>query len=1082
MDCSPLHSSDRTFKSIRTLRQHFKSIHVHDPSCNVFRFNDFIQPEVESESSSDAHDSESDTSDVHQPSSTVHTARSVTSTIRSVPDLFLSPTRYTHLHEAQDSIQQSELESPSNTNTPFRFQGRMVISQGKLWEIIFEHSLPSPFLTSPLTEDEPSQDLFCRQQSLTYHYYNSRNLGPEYLISLIHHGNDAFVGKFDPNSTRLQSSIACYLETQSRKQQREFVTILHGVVEQCLSMSYKTSLSDLYVAPIPTTFPSVRRTFLDGPKSLLHNLPHPVTEMVGDHVYVSLEEHVRELCANRNAPIHLVSPADWQNCQEVVSIDQTPQMIATNNELENIYQTPQMKARYERLCSIAGAEVVEKSVVLAITDWSDGCEKNAVKDNRGSLWAKTVTIGLPNKLSSSPEHTFPIAFGTEASNHEPVENRFKEELQKFDDGVFVYHAATDRLVKVFIILFASLQDSPERRERNYISRGSAKGSYVVRDGYAGDYQQVYDVLISCPNCRQHLKDGSTPTDCDSCTNFEFTSPHNLLDFEPPKDYPRFITRDGKKVSLLNEDGTISPAVVTYEKLLQAKSDTFREVFHGRWSMTTGKVYLRTQGINTLMRHAICSEGRDLMKLHPRNIALEDVEIPNDRIGIADPAFWTRGATVDMCLNLLMHLIFLGVNRSSTKETMEWLGIRRRQASFNRFATGLLQKIECLQLDWCRIIAFRKETFGGWLSENWLGLSRVMKWFFSRLDDLSEDRPYDEPSAHPSSWKKDELKDWLRAHGLPRSGNKDYLEEQVLRYIGENADLPYPDLAIPSGPEFSVVMDMLVSMQVMTAHIMITTVGDHTPDDIMRHVKIFLNCYCDFDNAMREETKVKMPSMLSQWNYPNLLNLPRQCQKYGSGRLMWEGGVRGEGFLRFLKPLINSGFKGEWQTNLSRRYLRRRALKRIGIESLQDIFDEAEGEADEDIRYSPFRKYNSLAVAKDCFENRQPLSLVETNDECFGMVYKVGQHELQLLHLELVPQCKEVVFGAAYFSWRRKQSHNYHLVVDNVKRKMLLLPRLDESGEIDTTSASNKYYTICDDWHEMDSDGSFCQAKIPGYKY
>ena len=150
--------------------------------------------------------------------------------------------------------------------------------------------------------------------------------------------------------------------------------------------------------------------------------------------------------------------------------------------------------------------------------------------------------------------------------------------------------------------------------------------------------------------------------------------------------------------------------------------------------------------------------------------------------------------------------------------------------------------------------------------------------------------------------------------------------------------------------------------------------------------------------------------------------------------------------------------------------------------MQDIFDEAEGEADEDIRYSPFRKYNSLAVAKDCFENRQPLSLVETNDECFGMVYKVGRHELQLFHLELVPQCKEVVFGAAYFSWRRKQSHNYHLVVDNVKRKMLLLPRLDESGEIDTTSASNKYYTTCDDWHEMDSDGSFCQAKIPGYKY
>ena len=423
-----------------------------------------------------------------------------------------------------------------------------------------------------------------------------------------------------------------------------------------------------------------------------------------------------------------------------------------------------------------------------------------------------------------------------------------------------------------------------------------------------------------------------------------------------------------------------------------------------------------------------------------------------------------------------------MNRSSTKETMEWLGIRRRQASFNRFAIGLLQKIECLQLDWCRIIAFRKETFGGWISENWLALSRVMKWFFSRLDDLSEDPPYEEPTTHPSAWKHDELKDWLRAHGLPRVGNKAYLEEQVLRYIGEDADLPYPDLVQPSGPEFSVVMDMLVSMQVMTSRIMVTTVCAHTPDDIMRHVTIFLNCYCDFDNAMRVETKVKMPSMLSQWNYLNLLNLPRQFEKYGSGRLMWEGGVRGEGFLRFLKPLINSGFQGEWQTNLSRRYLRRRALKRIGIESLQDLFDDAEGEADEDIRYSPFRKYKSLDTAINSFVNRLPLSLVETNDGCFGMVYKVGRSDLQLLRLEVVNQCKEVVFGAAYFSWSRKRSNNYHFVAENVKRRMLLLPRLDSSGEIDTRDPSNSYYTICDDWHEMDSDGVFCQAKIPGYAY
>ena len=320
---------------------------------------------------------------------------------------------------------------------------------------------------------------------------------------------------------------------------------------------------------------------------------------------------------------------------------------------------------------------------------------------------------------------------------------------------------------------------------------------------------------------------------------------------------------------------------------------------------------------------------------------------------------------------------------------------------------------------------------------------------------------------------------IRAHGLPRTGKRAELEESVLRYIGEDADLPYPDLAEPAGPNYELVEKTIIAMQVMTSRCMVKTVHSETASDISRHVKIFLFRYADFDAEMRKETKVKMPSMLSQWNFPNLLNLAEQSKQFGSGHLMWEGGVRGEGFLRFLKPLLNTGFKGEWQNNLSKRYLRRRALKRVGIESLQDSLDDVEEE--DNVRYQPCRKYKSLLNAKESFKKRQPISIIQTNNDSVGMVYKKGIRVEQLLVLEPLDGCVEVVFGAAYFSWRMRKRIILQHKVENIKHQILLLPRLSAGGEPDNTGAT-KYYAIADDWTEMNEDGHFGLPRIPENVY
>lgn len=41
----------------------------------------------------------------------------------------------------------------------------------------------------------------------------------------------------------------------------------------------------------------------------------------------------------------------------------------------------------------------------------------------------------------------------------------------------------------------------------------------------------------------------------------------------------------------------------------------------------------------------------------------------------------------------------------------------------------------LKLEWCKILPIGSGTFGGWVSENWMGFGRVMKWALSGIPNM-----------------------------------------------------------------------------------------------------------------------------------------------------------------------------------------------------------------------------------------------------------------------------------------------------------------------------------------------------------
>jgi hypothetical protein len=85
-----------------------------------------------------------------------------------------------------------------------------------------------------------------------------------------------------------------------------------------------------------------------------------------------------------------------------------------------------------------------------------------------------------------------------------------------------------------------------------------------------------------------------------------------------------------------------------------------------------------------------------------------------------------------------------------------------------------------------------------------------------------------------------------------------------------------------------------------------------------------------DERLTKESKngrhQMMPSWISCYNFLCLLNIPRVVRKYGPMRNLWEGGPVGEGFLRFVKPVMTQGFRCSWETSIMKTLLRIRGVQ------------------------------------------------------------------------------------------------------------------------------------------------------------
>ena len=119
-------------------------------------------------------------------------------------------------------------------------------------------------------------------------------------------------------------------------------------------------------------------------------------------------------------------------------------------------------------------------------------------------------------------------------------------------------------------------------------------------------------------------------------------------------------------------------------------------------------------------------------------------------------------------------------------------------------------------------------------------------------------------------------------------------------------------AIPSlkGATLANLKQALVSLARFVSVAMQPVYDEETVVALDFYIKGFLTHFEKLDRGMRDEDK--LPTWVTCYNFLSLLNMPVAACYYGPPRNLWEGGLNGEGIIRFAKKEHDGGTREGWQ--------------------------------------------------------------------------------------------------------------------------------------------------------------------------
>ena len=933
--------------------------------------------------------------------------------------------------------------------------------------------LPTPASTLSVTPLRliPS---FSRQESQQYFIYNQKgNLGPASLVSLAHFKNRHSSHQITPQHVYNQIIIAQLSSTLTKGQNKNFAHVLHNLSTTHPDLRSSAATANQYTPSIPITYADIRSKCTEGPNSVVKNLPYPeVQTEVSGHCYVRISDAIEDFLAHGFLPLQ---PSLVQSEQWVTQLSESPQLVRSLQKAMAMYgQNP--------------------FYFLAFKEWQDDYESQYAKTDRSSVWCKNITIlaepGTPRHLC-----TYPIAFSTKQGNHQSVETKLENDMQRFL-GVgphMFYSSKLGKQIPVHACLYVSLADQLERRPVTCTTGGNH--NFHTRFGYSIRYKSFFRRLPSCPTCCEFIssKIASIYKGCyisEPTAQYQLPRCENCLCWLPNLDmHPdlSYAAPDNYPTSELDSEGNIRPFQLSFDLLIAAANKATEKIVSGSWTIQQANVYLDTHciiagtrediikraSLHRQMNTAVGSEANQSLQERIQEMLALDPTILDPW---TPPAIWSRPVTFSQHLDAPMHLIFHGIIKGMCPYFKEWLKNRNKHASFVTYYQGLLEPIAALSLDWCKLIGF-SGSFAGWLAKNYVGLSKISLWFWSGLLYVSNDPEYQQPSIPYTRWTGQMCKDWLKSRRIETKDMTAALAKERVANLMTQADGP-PPIPQPTGGNISTIMEMLICLDRMVRVLMDNAYPVGGKEVITLHILDFLNSFAKFKPITEDRN---FPEWLTCFNYLCLLNLPDAIEQLGPLRFNYEGSTEGEGFIPMVKPLLSQGMRKNWQKNLAHRFFRSRAMKfvvrdaRVFIGS-QNEANLSDSSFESSYRKKNFHRYRNWEQVQTNFSKGMPISLVLLRSGFLGAVLE--DRDSWLLVPVIIGDFRETQAGLHYFNFSLFERNENGIITRNVinfgkeadfLNFVLLLPLLKSEKYIPTPNIS--WTMVGSEYERLGPDGT-----------
>ena len=900
----------------------------------------------------------------------------------------------------------------------------------------------APVASIPPNLEEVLKASSGRKANHTYFLASANGIGQQQIISKAIGQNIST--NFYVQDLDMMLSLTHFMLSLSRTQREEFASVLNATTASTVRRITQTSSLPISI-PVPTTKQQLRSIFSEGKKAIIPNLPHPQVRVVADHAYTLPSECLADYLGHASPP------------KKQSSIHSLKQTLGQSPLAKTILQSNAQKDCNTFFFSI----------------WSDDFEPNYSKTNRGSVWIMTLTIHLPSNDAVTMREVYPIAIGPKSTkknnvNHDEVVSILLNDIKKMSctESMQVYDATSGTIKQVSAHLLCIVQDQPERRGFcNLLTGGIGPHG---RFGFAVDLIQIADKLPPCDNCRNYLFDSETswmPRNCDKC--FCFMQMPEEIQYEPENYFPP---------DKLNKNGLLYCEELSFPFLVDCVRTTHQKIVLGEWTKQQSDQYLHRYCINEDFRKKILDHAINGLTLKNLNLttaeegaslASMETDHPEWFTPCPSPPIWDSGISMHQLAEPCMHLLFLGIQKNLTSDLKDWSTLRGKYQFMKKELESRSRLVESFHLSWCKMEPYVGEKLGGWVSENYLALTRLIPWMYEFMEDVDWDEPIPTPEDKPvSRWNVTECKTFLKIRGLIEEGTAGELR----RLVNANKDLPV--LPTPGG-NISTVRQMLLSFWLMTSHLMgMKEVTTEEVRIVERNTRVFLYTSSVYDESYPNTH----PRWISRYNYQCLLNIPSQIELLGPIRNRWEGGLGGEGFLRRVKPLLRPGRKN-WQKNTLHRILRDKSCRvllsknKTMDENPDEEQNQKQNNASGNFKIYPTHSYLCDELKEGCVIS------------CFGFQDQDGNVSIGSSYLEY--QSKKVVrfkvdesensyhFGAYYFRIEMEDCVESDNLADPLDIQFfgLLLPKRISGGR--------SFYTIVtSEWCSWDKNATV----LPPHKY